>query len=267
MIERFIELASFVSPILLQDCKAPVMLTGAELKDLQELMLLLKPFEYVTREVSGENYITISKVIPLINCLSAKVASEQTNSPKCENAKRILLEQIHRRFGEMENNPILAVSTILDPRFKNLHFKIESACTRTMNLLRTTISETESQSTSSESDTDGGDYDFWKEHKQLAHRRERKDNGGVQDELSLYIKSPVTPLKSNPLDTWEDLREVFPGLYKEFRKHAMIVASSVPAERLFSKAGATITQKRNRLKPKRLNELLFLSGRPEEEWF
>lgn len=90
---------------------------------------------------------------------------------------------------------------------------------------------------------------------------------GSKDELSLYLKNSVTSLKSNPLETWEDMKKVFPGLFHSFKSHAMIPASSVPAERLFSKAGATATQERNRLKPKRLNELLFLSIRPENEWF
>ena len=57
MIERFIELAPIISPLLLKDHKAPPMLSATELKDLQVLMLLLKPFEYVTREVSGENQL------------------------------------------------------------------------------------------------------------------------------------------------------------------------------------------------------------------
>ena len=112
----------------------------------------------------------------------------------------------------------MAVSTILDPRFKNLHFKNGEACASAMSLLRRTISESStSQNISSESDTDSvtGEYDFWKEHKELAHKKGRKAKGGLHDELSLYIKNPVTPLKSNPLETWEDLKEIFPGLYRQ----------------------------------------------------
>lgn len=30
---------------------------------------ILSPFEEITKEISGEQYITISKIIPMINCL------------------------------------------------------------------------------------------------------------------------------------------------------------------------------------------------------
>jgi len=41
----------------------------------------------------------------------------------------------------------------------------------------------------------------------------------------------------------------------------------VPAERLFSKAGATVSQDRNRLLSNRLEKLLFLADCKKEEWF
>lgn len=52
----------------------------------------------------------------------------------------------------------------------------------------------------------------------------------------------------NPLETCEDLKEIFHGIYREFCRHAMIVALFVPAEVLFSKFGATTTEERNCLK-------------------
>jgi len=42
-------------------------------------------------------------------------------------------------------------------------------------------------------------------------------------------------------------QNVFPNLYKQVRLHFTIVATSVPCERLFSKAGETITKSKNRL--------------------
>lgn len=75
------------------------------------------------------------------------------------------------------------------------------------------------------------------------------------------------PLNSNPLEQWEDMKNIFPLQYKQARIHFSIVATSVPCERLFSKVGATINQARNRLSSSRLEKLLFLGDLPEEEWF
>lgn len=87
------------------------------------------------------------------------------------------------------------------------------------------------------------------------------------DELSLYLANPVTPLKSEPLKIWMDMKNMYPKLYKIAMKYSCLVATSVPSERLFSHAGATVTQARNRLLGKRLEKLLFLGSIPEEDWF
>jgi zinc finger BED domain-containing protein 1 (E3 SUMO-protein ligase ZBED1) len=67
MIRRFLEIVSFLSPILLNDITAPSMPTAMEMNILRQLLELLQPLEFVTKESSGENYITISKVIPMIS--------------------------------------------------------------------------------------------------------------------------------------------------------------------------------------------------------
>lgn len=83
----------------------------------------------------------------------------------------------------------------------------------------------------------------------------------------MYLGNGLAPLKSNPLEEWEKLKHAFPLLHKQALKYFSIVATSVPSERLFSKAGMTITQSRNRLLGKRVTKLLFLGSLGEEEWF
>lgn len=68
MIDRFVEMQSVCSELLNLDSRGPEMLSRSELDTLKQLISLLKPFEYVTREASAENYITISKIIPMVSC-------------------------------------------------------------------------------------------------------------------------------------------------------------------------------------------------------
>lgn len=67
MIERFIEMSNMLSPLILQYVTAPEMLTAVEMDLMRQIIGLLKPLEYVTRELSGDKYVTVSKIIPMIN--------------------------------------------------------------------------------------------------------------------------------------------------------------------------------------------------------
>lgn len=53
------------------------------------------------------------------------------------------------------------------------------------------------------------------------------------------------------------MKTVYPKLYNLAKKYYLLVGTSVPSERLFSKTGTT--EKRNRLTTKRLSKLLFLN--------
>lgn len=87
------------------------------------------------------------------------------------------------------------------------------------------------------------------------------------DELSLYLSNPVISLKNNPFSEWEDMKVIFPCLYKFAQQYLIVVATSVPSECLFSKAGATMTQNRNKLSPKYLEQLLFWGNLSKADFF
>nr|CAI5855354.1 unnamed protein product [Callosobruchus analis] len=108
--------------------------TSSEIADLRQLESLLTPYEYATTEISGEKYVTISKIILMVNCLASHLNSNEASSSSVKAAKKALEEEMTKRFGKFEENHRLAVSTILDPRFKNLHFKNPVACVTAITL-------------------------------------------------------------------------------------------------------------------------------------
>lgn len=288
MLQRYIELAPIVHQILMLNTKAPPTPSAVEMQNIKTLILILKPLEYVTKELSGEQYVTISKIIPMVNCLKAQIndvhvaegigGDDNTDDKVINTVKNEIIKQIERRFGHIEDNHLIAISCLLDPRFKNIHFQDARACAKAISLLRRFITTTPSSSIiSSEPDSDSSvetSYDFWSHHKKLAHTKKQNKNdcssssfqSKTKDEISYYLSAQVSPLSLEPLKQWEDMKVVFPKLYKLAREYLSIPATSVPSERLFSKAGSTITKIRNRLSPKRLDKLLFLSDCTEEEW-
>jgi hypothetical protein len=81
------------------------------------------------------------------------------------------------------------------------------------------------------------------------------------------INQQNVPRNEEPLKYWYNVRMAFPNLYKLAISYLPIVGTSVPCERLFSKAGITLCEKGNRLSAKRLSSLLFLHSVDEKYWF
>lgn len=265
MLSRFIQMLKPVNEILLDDTSSPDMLSSSEIEELKQLNELLKPFDYITTNLSGESYVTISQIIPMVNCLQSQLRDFTTTSQNVIDTKSMLLKELEKRFGQVELVPKIAIATVLDPRFKNLHFKDPVANSKSLTKIREALKQRDTSS-STESEGEDESYDFWKTHKLLAHGGKKRRMNQGNSELGLYLGNQVSPLKSNPLEVWEEMRSVFPGLYKQARMHLVNMATSVPAERLFSNAGSIMCAKRNRLSPSYLDKLVFLGSMSEEEW-
>jgi hypothetical protein len=111
--------------------------------------------------------------------------------------------------------------------------------------------------------------DLWADHHLLVTENfKNKIGDNHTSELSLYLKSPVIPLQQNPIRWWDtnDITNSFPILAKIALKYLGSMATSVPSERLFSKAGQIVTQQRNRLKGKRVSQVLFFQSIDKIFW-
>ncbi|CAK9294735.1 unnamed protein product [Gordionus sp. m RMFG-2023] len=80
----------------------------------------------------------------------------------------------------------------------------------------------------------------------------------TSDEIVLYLSEP--PLKEFILDYWKINSGRFPRLSSMAINYLGAQASSVPSERVFSRAGDTATKKRNRLAPNTLRWCLCLNA-------
>lgn len=167
------------------------------------------------------------------------------------------------------------MATFLDPRFKKIHLDDAIGLSRTITYLKRCLStEIESNdasasvvasSRSSASSIAVVDVqDIWQAHhdKIMAASSSKNEN----TELDLYIAAPLSSLKADSLAIWKSHEGAFPKLFELALKHLLVMASSAPAERLFSKAGNIFRKSRNRILGKRLGKLLFLSSLPDTLW-
>lgn len=278
MIERFLKLRPAINKIINCHTSAPQMLDAKQIIDLTEVCEILRPIEITTREVCGEKYVTCSKVIPLTRLLTIKVSGSQTKQSIGQNLKNNVMEEIKKRLLQTENFNILAVATLLDPRFKNIHFQDALACTRAIRSIKELISGIELNQTENDQLTENfttqveedQDVDIWKDHYKLVIEKNNILSGqrdtNMPMELQFYLKSPVADLKQDPLLLWKMLESTYPVLKKIAHKYLCCTATSTASERLFSKAGQLLYQQRNRLKGKNLSKLIFLQSVDKRYW-
>ncbi len=88
---------------------------------------------------------------------------------------------------------------------------------------------------------------------------ESNEELGKQEVLQ-YLAEKPSPRSTQPLLWWKTNEHRYPKLAKVARSWLSIPATSTPSERLFSKAGSVVSKKRNALKPKNVDIILFLNS-------
>lgn len=81
----------------------------------------------------------------------------------------------------------------------------------------------------------------------------------VELEARRLINLERIPVEENILSWWKRNSSTYPYLRKLAVQRLATQATSVPAERLFSKAGQIISARRSNLKPDAIDAILFLN--------
>lgn len=245
---------------------------------LKDFCHILKPFEAVTVEMSSEKHVTLSKVILIIKGLLSSLNKIKGSLKSQTGAKLLdcLVAGITSRFGNPETNITMGKATFLDPRFKTKAFKIEDCLRRVkeelqeeiINLIKKSeseapnITETEIGSLQpSKDDEHSEDNIIWEDFDRVVKTSKTTQISPTAiaiAELRMYCEEINLDRKKDPLTWWADRQKIYPWLSKLAKKHLCIVATSVPCERVFSKAGQVVTERRNRLKGKNVEQILFL---------
>ncbi|KAL4119982.1 hypothetical protein QTP88_012732 [Uroleucon formosanum] len=275
MLQRFIACSDNIASTIVKFPNSPPMISGAQLFVAKEIMILLKPFEAATKELCGQNYVTASKVIPLLHCLIKKIEPIEINNVISIDFKNNLLKNLKTRFGRVEYLEILSIATILDPRFKTLHSNDPIASSKAIGSIKKKIidiqiecSESSSSNAGNSSDDENPD-NLWSVHNELVSKKAVNAimySNEMPTDLKHYLNQPTLSLGDDILKFWNTHGPIYPNLKKNVEPYLAMVATSVPSERLFSKAGQIVTDCRNRLTGKNLNQIMFLGSLTEKDW-
>jgi len=87
----------------------------------------------------------------------------------------------------------------------------------------------------------------------------RQSSSNLSLEFRNYLDTNISDFHVDPLLFWTNNFNRESELVKLALKYLIIPATSVPSERLFSKAGDILNKKRSSLSPKRVKQLLIMS--------
>jgi hypothetical protein len=77
-------------------------------------------------------------------------------------------------------------------------------------------------------------------------------------QLDYYMLEPNEPEDSNSFNWWSANRARFPDIATVARSYLAIPATSVASERIFSKCGLTVSDRRSSLSPQHTEQIVFL---------
>ncbi|XP_067624170.1 E3 SUMO-protein ligase ZBED1-like isoform X5 [Eurosta solidaginis] len=262
MIKRILETIDAISSVLMANRKAPEPFTEEEMVTLKQVEKILSLFYTLTVRCSG-NGLTISLIIPLVNGLYRNLCEMET---KIDNVTALRLckslkEGVVERLFPYEKRTATKISTLLDPRFKKKAFisilNANSAAMlleSEMNCIAPSVSERPIENISQP----GGDplFQFLEDARNEEVTSRKVDNIITKRQ---YLERPNLIQSANILDFWKTSKDDFIPMKTVALKYFCIPATSTESERTFSKCGVVSSERRNRLKPKNVDKIVFLN--------
>ncbi|XP_072438849.1 E3 SUMO-protein ligase ZBED1-like [Chiloscyllium punctatum] len=294
MLERFLEQQDAVRAVLAHDHKiCRLVPTWQDIDVLESVISVLRPFREMTEALSSEKFISISAINPLIKHICNDLVREEQEELTLSFLMRMRIKRdLEMRYGDPDLVHFLEKVTFIDPRFgptcvdnlENVLQQIKG------EILAGKIAEESSLfqisfdgstvsplSSCSWYDRDSPGPSQPKKAKYgggLAKVFGKQSGDGGTDkvvttsvslqeqldrELDFYFKEPKLSLESCPLQWWKATQNCLPLLAKLAKKYLCISAMNVASERAFSNSSYALTEYRSSVKPKHMDQLVFLA--------
>ncbi|XP_050054962.1 zinc finger BED domain-containing protein 4-like [Aphis gossypii] len=251
MIERLVNIKAPLSAAMSTLPQAPNYLNASEWEIILDCTHILKPFEIMTAELSGEKYPTLSVVIPLIRGLQHILKNLKTKTDIGDVFRNMLMDIVSRRLGILEKDKIVAKATFLDPRFKKTAFGLlENASnaqkwvSKELTMMISTNNDMENEMNTTEStttahtlnSTNNATKSLWEHFDNKVAEVRTTSSPNVTSTLIIrqYLDMPLLDRKKNPLEFWKQHKHTLPDLYNMQLKYLCIPATSVPSERIYT---------------------------------
>ncbi|KAK7175602.1 hypothetical protein R3I93_002511 [Phoxinus phoxinus] len=266
-----LEKEAIIATIALVNPSLPT-LTLDEWDMIKDVCEILKPFEEVTVEISGERFVTASKVILIARDLQKVV--QRLRGAVFKHAPVLsmmcsLAEEMQNRFHNIEQVRLLSEATLLDPRFKQRAFRDPAAADEAAKSITAAAArvwssdeQTQAERTTLPAPPPPSEptSSVWEDFDERAADAVSISNPSSAAVTAMrgYLAETLIPRTENPLAWWKARQAVYEGLTAVMKRR--LVATSVPSEIIFSKTGQIISDRRSRLSPNKVRQIAFLNA-------
>ena len=271
MVSRILEQEEAIRVVPSADRKTSQLVpTWQDVDVLQSIHQALSPLPSLTYMLSGEEYVTVSAVLPMLKLIDDNLLKEEdSNTQLTKDIKQRIKLDLGRRYADSEEIvEILKVTTFLDPRFKTKYIKdtvLEMTKQKLVDETRN-IQDCTSQSIPTREAADPPPpkkRNLGTMFKQQKEGQEQLPILSVEQQittdLTCYTSAPMLDSEEDPLVWWKFQSKNYPILSKLAKKYLAVCATSAASERLFSTSGKVVSPLRASLKPEKVEMLVFLS--------
>ena len=245
-------------------------LQAAQWELAEKLVAVLEPLQVATTYLSCEFNVSLSSVLPVLAGLvqSLSLSDSGEDSSDISQFKTKVSSEIIRRWSleEIDHTSLLVISCALDPRFKHLNFL---DCGDRKTIRDVLLSKMGDVIVEVSADDGDGQFDEppTKKHESALdillgpedHNTDDTAGSTLSEEINFFLAAKTAPRDVNPLSWWEVNRYNYPHIAKLAKAAFCIPATSIPAERIFSKSGLIVSDLRSSLKVDTVNALVFLN--------
>ena len=248
MTARVLEQKKAITQVLADDKKSRHLIPSwADLDVLEAVNRALSPLMEFTDALSGEDYVTISFVKPVLHILNSRVLAEEEDDVELtKTIKTSILAYLKGKYSDPITEELLDTASFVDPRFKTTYIsalhvatiqeKVKTEMVSAAAVCRESTTESTQPSTSlSEAKKPKRPLgSFFKGSEATATVPTVSLQQKLEAELSSYLVSPMLDSEKNPLEWWGKHHVHFPNLSEVAKKYLCIPDTSSPSERVFS---------------------------------
>ena len=238
-------------------------------KLVEDLVPVLEQFSVATTFFSYEENVSISSVFAivygLLDHLELPREESSSDSKVIREFKETVATQLIERFEltSLHSAHPMLMGSLLDPRFKHItlsKYKEESEARKLKQSLKELMEMyTSEDSVGSFSPATPKKQKLTALDKLLGPENLTMEPCTFDSELEKYFAELPISRKENPLIWWKENSSRYKSLSSVAQRLLCMPATSTSSERIFSKAGLTVTKLRSCLKPKHVDALVFLN--------